>query len=228
MGAARRMSPVPWARPGAPRVSGRPSWIGMPRVAPGSVAPPPARAPSMPPPSEGVRRPSQSMVAPSIVPLPRASVPPSSPLIQSGRELELESEVIALREEVARLAVELASARARVLEESEPEVVRLAVTVAARVVGRELATDPALVTGWIRDGLAALPGKEAVVAVAPDVAAAVAPEAITGAAPAARIVVDAGLRPGTCELREGATVVPIGAGERIAAISDALGVDRES
>lgn len=227
MGAARRISPAPWARPGAPRVSGRPSWIGMPRVTPGSVAPPP-HAPSMPPPSEGPRRPSQSMIAPSIVPLARASAPPSSPIIQSARELELEREVLALREEVARLAVELASVRARVLEESEPEVVRLAVTVAARVVGRELATEPSLVTGWIQDGLAALPGKEALVAVAPDVAAAVAPDALAAAASGARVVVDAGLRPGTCELREGATVVPIGAGERIAAISDALGVDRES
>ncbi|MBX3209356.1 MAG: hypothetical protein KF764_30265 [Labilithrix sp.] len=226
MGAARRLSPAPWTRPGEPRVSGRPSWIGMPRVTPPSPAPPAPRAPSTPPPSEGVRRPSQSIVAPSIAPLSRPSGAPS-PIIQSGRELELESEVLALREEIARLAVDLASVRARVLEESEPEVVRLAVTVAARVVGRELATDPALLAVWIREGLAALPGKEAIVAVAPDVAAAVLPEVLADASGAAKVVVDGALRPGSCELREGATVVPVSARERIAAISDALGIDRE-
>ncbi|OJY30257.1 MAG: hypothetical protein BGO98_26335 [Myxococcales bacterium 68-20] len=155
-------------------------------------------------------------------------MPPPSPIIQTGRELELEDELLALREETARLAVELASVRARVLEESEPEIVRLAVTVASRIVGRELATDPALVLGWIREGFAALPGKEAVVvAVAPDIAAAISRDALEGTATAAKVVVDDALRPGSCELREGATVVPIGAGERIAAISDALGVDRE-
>ncbi|MCW5832772.1 MAG: hypothetical protein KIS78_10215 [Labilithrix sp.] len=203
----------------------------MPRVTPGSVAPPP-RAPSMPPPSEGPRRPSQSMIAPSIVPLARASAPPSSPIIQSARELELEREVLALREEVARLAVELASVRARVLEESEPEVVRLAVTVAARVVGRELATEPSLVTGWIQDGLAALPGKRRRSSRSPDdrggrharlpLATACA---ASGARASSRRKRRAAARHG---LPQGATVVPIGAGERIAAISDALGVDRES
>lgn len=230
MGAARRITPAPWTRPGAPRVSGRPSWIGMPRGVLPACAQSQVRAPSTPPPSERGRENVPSVIAPAIVPIPieRDSVPPPSPIIQTGRELELEDELLALREETARLAVELASVRARVLEESEPEIVRLAVTVASRIVGRELATDPALVLGWIREGFAALPGKEAVVvAVAPDIAAAISRDALEGTATAAKVVVDDALRPGSCELREGATVVPIGAGERIAAISDALGVDRE-
>ncbi len=228
MGAARLVTPAPWTRPGAPRVSGRPSWIGMPRAVVPACAQPQVRSPSTPPPSERDRQNLPSVIAPAVVPIERISVPPPSPLIQTGREPELEGELVALREETARLAVELASVRARVLEESEPEIVRLAVTVAARIVGRELATDPVLVLGWIREGFAALPGKEEVVlAVAPDIAAAIQPEALEGAAAAAKVVVDAALRPGSCELREGATVVPIGAGERLGAISDALGVDRE-
>lgn len=228
MGAARLVTPAPWTRPGAPRVSGRPSWIGMPRAAVPACAQSQVRAPSTPPPSERGRENVPSVIAPAIVPIERVSVPPPSPIIQTGRELELERELLALREETARLAVELASVRARVLEESEPEIVRLAVTVASRIAGCELATDPALVLEWIREGFAALPGKEdVVVAVAPDIAAAIPPEALEGAATAAKVVVDAALRPGSCELREGASAVPIGVRERIAAISDALGVDRE-
>ena len=192
MGAARRITPAPWTRPGAPRVSGRPLWIGMPRVVAPSCAQSQVRAPSNPPPSERGRPILPSVIAPAVVPLEQVSVPPLSPIIQTGRELELEREVLALREETARLAVELASARARVLEESEPEIVRLAVTVASRIVGRELAADPALVLEWIRQGFAALPGKDdVVVAVAPDIAAAIPPEALEGAAAGAKLVVDA-------------------------------------
>ena len=229
MGAARKVSPAPWTRPGAPRVSGRPSWIGIPRVSAAAIAP--VRAPSVPPPSEGrpvsasVRPPS---IAPSLVPITRPSVPAPSPLIQSTRELELESEVAALRQEVARLAAELSSVRSRVLEESEPEIVRLAITVAERVVGRELASDPSLVLDWIRQGLTALPGREEiVVAVATDIAAHLPLEVIADAAAGRRVIVDASLRPGSCEVREGASCVPAGHQDRLAAITDALGMDTE-
>jgi flagellar assembly protein FliH len=162
------------------------------------------------------------------VPLARASKPPQSLIIQSARELELEGEARALREELARLALLLSSVRARVLEENEPDVVRLAVAVASRVVGRELAADPTLMVGWIRDGLEALSGRdEVVVAVAPDIGEAIPLEAVSSTTATTRIVVDAALRPGTCELREGGTLVPIGASDRMAAVADTLGVDEE-
>jgi len=168
-------------------------------------------------------------IPPVVLPLARASVPPgSSPIIQSGRELELELEVQTLREEIARLALELGSVRARVLEDSEPEIVRLAFTVAKRVVGRELAADPSLVTGWIREGLAALPGREAsIVAVAPDIAAAFPLEAALAEVGVHGVVVDASLSPGSCELREGSSLVAVAAEDRLAAISDALGIEKD-
>ena len=226
MGAARRIMPAPWTRPGAPRVSGRPSWIGLPRVTPVEPAPPSARAPSNRPSAEPpASKPRPPSMPPAVVPLARVSSPPSSPIIQSSREIELEADVAALREEVARLGVELASARARILEECEPEIVRLAMTVATRVVGRELEADPSLVLGWVQEGLAVLPGKDApVLAVAPDIASAISLE---DQAAIRSVVVDASLRPGTCELREGSSVVEIGADERLAAFSDALGIEKE-
>lgn len=239
MDAVRRATPAPWTRPGEPRVAAHPSWMGMPRVIPPASPAPFSRAPSNRPPADPTRgghgatpsipisRPPS--MPPLVMPLARATDPPAScPIIQSGHELELEAEVEALRAQVGQLAHELASARARILEESEPEVVRLAVTVATRVVGRELATDPSLVVQWIREGLAALPGREApVVAVAPDLAAAIALDAALADAGVGGVVVDASLGPGSCELREGSSLVAVGGGERVAAISDALGVEKE-
>jgi flagellar assembly protein FliH len=170
-------------------------------------------------------------VRPSVVPpsnpyggAPRASVIPQ--VIQTTREVELDGEVDALRREVARLARELAAARARVLEESEPEIVRLAVAVATRVVGRELAQEPSTIVGWIKDGIAVLPQRdEVIVAVAPDIAAAMPAEEIAAGLGSAKVIVDSTLRPGSCEVREGASTVEVSADARLAAISDALGVD---
>jgi len=248
MAAAPKLTPAPWTQPGAPKVAGRPSWIGMlranslrpnpglpehatPRRSGASVRPDGSQQPSGASPS--LRPPSAvSSVRPSMIPpagvgaiaVPRPSAAPV-PFLQSGRELELESEIFSLREELGRMAVELASVRSRVVEESESEIVRLAVIVAERVVGRELAADPALVHDWLREAIAAVPNQhEIVVAVAPDLASSVPPEAFAEC----KVMVDSSLRPGTCEVRAGSTVVPVGADERIAAISDALGVDRAS
>ena len=238
MGAARRVIPAPWTRPGTPRVTGHPSWMGIKRVAPGEPASS-SQAPSQRPPPESSRARQvaadarSSVVPPSVppvvVPLARASVPPGvATIIQFGLELELADEVDTLREEIARLALELGSVRARILEDCEPEIVRLALTVATRVVGRELAADPSLVVGWIREGLTALPGREApVVAVAPDIAAALPLESALADLGAPNVVVDASLRPGSCELREASSLVAVGAEERLAAVADALGVERE-
>src|SRR5690349_3320037 len=79
---------------------------------------------------------------PSIVP---KSVPIVVPPLHAAREVELEAEVFALRSEIAGLLEELASARERFLESCEPEIVRLAVAVAEKVVARELSLDPAMV-----------------------------------------------------------------------------------
>jgi flagellar assembly protein FliH len=148
--------------------------------------------------------------------------------IRSTREVELEAQNEALRAEIARLADALASVRARVVEQSEPEIVRLAMAIASRVVGRELSADPSMIAEWIGEARALLPGRsEVVVAVAPDVAAHVPAERIESRLGdgAGTIVVDPTLRPGTCELREGPSTVEVGAEARLDALADALGLE---
>ncbi len=221
-----RITPVSWGQPGVPRSVTRPSWIGAPSVAtpapkvlsiPPAFAIEPAPLRSSPPPS----------IAPASRPLGTARASGSVHLIQTTREVELEGELAALRGEVARLAEALASARTRVLEESEPELVRLAVAVAARVVGHELSTDPTTLIAWMKEGLTALPRKgDVTVAIAPDIAAMLSSGDAAVAIGAQKLVVDASLRAGSCELREGSSIVEVGADARVAAITDALGVDR--
>lgn len=207
-----------WTKPRAPRRAARPSWIGgvCPRAPSAAPAPPAAEEPVAAPVVASIAPTSSTgRVVTSISILPVASLRPDP----SERIVELEAALDGARAEVARLARELAAVRARILEESEPELVRLAVAIAERVVGRELAADPPPWERWIEEGIAALPGRrDPVVAVAPDVRTALGGEA--------RVVVDAALAPGTCEVREGTSSVEIGARVRLAALSDVLGVDR--
>jgi hypothetical protein len=202
--------------------------------APPAPAFPPPRVSLVPAPPAGDGAPPSSRSGPasrrpkaSIHPLTASSPPRSAgsfQLIQTARDAELEAALGQLRGEVARLAAALATVRAHVVEESEPEVVGLVLNVAERVVGRELALDPELLVSWVEEGLAALPRKEEItVAVAPDVAARIERERESLGSP--RVVVDPALAVGTCELREGATTIEVGAAARMAAISDALGVD---
>jgi len=224
---AASVRPVSWARP-APLTVAPPSWIRGRRPAPVRVPsaspPPPAPVSAVPP------RPV------TIAPRPRTSYP-SDAVARSGfgamptsREVELDAEIVALRGEVARLADLLASVRAQLLEDAEPEVVRLAVAVAERVVGRELAADPALVGAWAMEAIAALPDRTGlVVAVSPDVSDLLgeregAAERTVARAP---IVVDPALAPGSCELRSGATTAAVDAAARLASVRDALGLDGE-
>ncbi len=242
MGAARRFTPAPWTRPGAPRIASTPSWIGLPRVVPGGAPVPPSvrsHPPTSAAPGDSAAsvtsvelRPSARppAVPASLLPLARMSVPPVPVLdpLDRTRELELEAEVQALREQLGQLVTELATVRARILEDSEPEVVRLALSVAGRVIGHEVTLDPPVVLGWVREGLSALPGRSApALVVAPDVAEVIPLELLSDEIAGGKVTVDPTLRRGSCELREGATIVPIGAAERLAAISDALGVDKE-
>jgi hypothetical protein len=233
MAVIRQAAPAPWTRPGAPRAGARPSWIGMPRVS--ASRPPPAKAPvmssrppgvrSVPPGSEGFKAPSSAPKSGSgsYVALGR---PSAAPQIVTTREVELESEVAALRVEVTNLEAALVSAREQALSESEPEIVRLALAIASRVVGQEVSADPSIIARWIRQGLGLLPGREdAVVAVAPDVAG-LLEDAAEADPSLSDFVVDRALAAGSCELREGTSTVEVGADGRIAAIADALGMDK--
>jgi hypothetical protein len=216
---------VAWGQPAVPTLA-PPSWLAMARVRP--EPPPPSSKkpgkPSLVPPSSPAvvlhRSSPPSARAASILPAPRGSG--SFAAVQTAREVELEGEVAKLEAEVARLSGALASVRAKILEESEPEMVALSLSIARRIVGQELSADPSLIGAWITEGLAALPKKDDLtVALAPDLASTVERLGIE----AHRILVDASLHPGTCELRQGSTTIEIGKDARLAAVADALGVD---
>lgn len=143
----------------------------------------------------------------------------------------LHVELAALREENAALILQLdASAQALgslrevVLKSSEPELVALAVSIARRVIGRELTTDPALVAAWAREALDALSARDGLtVTVSPDVAEKVSPDAWNRALSAPHTVaVDASLPPVSCSLRAGASAADASLDGRLAAVREVL------
>lgn len=229
---AGRIDRVNWAFPSAPKRINKPSWMGIPAAtlddqpvssvsAPSSVRPPHEsvtqqqqhRTPTLPPP------PSSRSFAQAL-----ASVIP--PAISTMREVELESEVTVLKGQIAQLAKQLAGARAQAFADSELEILKLAVAIATRIVGLEVDADPSMILPWIREGIAMLPGDDVTVAVASDVAEHLTPEALASELPKAkRCVVDGSLPPGAVEVREGNGTIEVGADARIAAMSDALGLD---
>lgn len=225
---ASRIDRVGWASPGVPKRIAKPSWMGIPAVTleePISAIPDSIRPIEPPPPSSKKPR-------PATLPPPSArafherlpSVPP--PAISTMREVELENEVAILKNEIARLTEQLAGARAQALADSESDLVKLAVTVAGRIVGREVEADPYLLLGWIREGLQLLQGDDVTVALASDVAEHLGAEEILSEVPKVkRVVVDASLRAGAVEVREGNGTIEVDASARLDAMSDALGVD---
>jgi hypothetical protein len=190
-------------QPGAPRVA-KPSWL---RIQPYVPTPPPMQAVVVPVQVVSSVPPPRSR--PSVPPPSSRRIPPAQ--IQTTREVELESEVVALHNELSRVTAESETMKARVIEESEPEILSLALAIAKRVIARELATDPTLIRSWIAEARGVLPNAQ--VFVAADVALADGD------------TIDPSLPPGSAELRDGASAVAVGADARTAAIADALGVD---
>lgn len=243
-GSIRRLSGS-WTRPNAPKRINRPSWIGVPRSAFEAVAAQLDAEDAMPEEPITQIRPSlaaqlsRASVGPppmdrslvedplgfpnppaNLVSIARASIAPS---IASTREIELENEILSLRGEIAKLALALSSVRSSVVEEAEPEIVRLALAVASRIVGREVAADPTVLAQWVEEGARVLPNRsEMTVAVAPDIADLLGETERLAGRP---LLVDPNLTPGACEVREGVSVAEVGADARLAAMADALGVD---
>jgi len=223
-----RIDRANWAFPSAPKRVNKPSWMGIPATkvdAPVSAVPSPS---SVRPTQESVL---QQQNRPATLPPPSSlsfhalsSVIP--PAISTMREVELESDVTILKAQIAHLARQLAVARSQVLADSELEILKLAVTVATRIVGREVDADPHLILPWIREGMAMLPGDDVTVAVAPDVARHFAADELASElSKVKRVVVDSSLPPGAVEVREGNGTIEVGADARAAAMSDALGLD---
>jgi flagellar assembly protein FliH len=130
------------------------------------------------------------------------------------------AEVASLRASLDAALAASARARQEILESSERDLVDLALVVAARVVGRELRTDPGLVAAWVREGVAGLVAEDDVtVTVSPDVAEALG----TGAGVGYRLVVDPTLGPLSCVVRGRYGKVDVGAESRLRLLAEALG-----
>lgn len=214
--------PVPsWLAPRIERLQSR-SPINPPSIEPASV--PSISVPEQAPPS----RPLVEMPAPTAAQLraPRTPTIPPPVIHDHCPECDaLKTELHAAHVAVEQKQEELAALRKTLLIECESELVRLALTVAERVVGRELSADPALIATWAREAIESLDSAtDAVVAVAPDVAAAL--EGHT-ADFGGQMLIDEGLAPMTAQVRGQVGWAEVGTNARMAAIAEALGVDSE-
>jgi flagellar assembly protein FliH len=136
----------------------------------------------------------------------------------------------ALTEEIEKLHAALIDAiavglraRREALAAAERDLVHLALAIAGKVVGREVACDPSIVTAWARQGIAALGERDHVtVAISPDLAQRIPPATWAQALDGAEPVVDPALPPGTCEVRGAYGRVDAGLASRLSSVAEAL------
>jgi len=92
-------------------------------------------------------------------------------------------------------------------------------------VARELALDPQLPVHWAREAIEALAAKDGVViAVAKDARDDVPPGAWSAVGVEHRVTIDPQLAPGAIEVRTPEGTLAIGAGARLTAVAQAIGV----
>jgi flagellar assembly protein FliH len=162
---------------------------------------------------------------PSVVTLPDPPPAAAVHIATSMALAQVSDENAALRAQITEMAATMARLRGEVLAASEGELVKLALTIAERVIGRELKTDPTLVVDWAREGIAFLAAKDGVViAVARDVRDEVPEGAWAGLAVEHRVQTDPQLAPGAVEVRTPAGTVATGAAARLEPVVQALGV----
>lgn len=132
------------------------------------------------------------------------------------------------RGELESVRAELAAAHGaterlttRMRDQAEIELVKLAMSVAERVVGRELAVAPELIVSWAREAIAGSDlGGSFVIATSADLTAAV-PDAAWGELEDA-LRMDPALPPGTCEVRDAGRSVAVSAEERLELVAAEL------
>jgi flagellar biosynthesis/type III secretory pathway protein FliH len=128
-----------------------------------------------------------------------------------------------LRTQLAEARNAMMRLRREILEHSEGELVRLAVAIAERVVGRELTADPLLVVAWAREALDQLAAEEnVVIAVARDIAKTISPDAWQDVGTPHKRQTDPQLAPGTIEVRTPEGTIATGASARLSAVAEAL------
>jgi flagellar assembly protein FliH len=212
-------------------VAQRPSWIA--RKALSTRPPNPSIAPLPLPPViiESTDEPAQPIVSMRAPPMPAFSMraPPlatAADLAASAAAAQLAEENAALRAQIAEMETAMGRMRIDVLAASEEELVRLAMSIAERVVGRELETDPTLIVAWARECIEQLGAKDGiVVAFAKDVREQIPAVAWADLGVEHRTFADAQLAPGSVEVRTPEGTIAAGAEARLAAVTHALGLE---
>jgi flagellar assembly protein FliH len=154
---------------------------------------------------------------------PSCSADPSEALRE--RITELESTVASLRAALDETLAQVSGYHRAVLEKAEPQLVELAITIARRIVGQELATDPSLVVRWAREGIDALAEGEVVVGIGPGLAHRVPLETWAREIPGVNVRVDATLPDEGLEVRTAHGRARACAQARADAIAQALGIE---
>lgn len=151
----------------------------------------------------------------------------------AAAEIERAADEAFAREAEARDAlareVEAMGTRTRELVEcAEREIVKLALAVAERVVGREVAVDPSLVIAWVREAIAGAElGEGVAIYVSTDLEARIPADAWGELAD--RVAVDEELPRETCEVHDGARVIACSERARLSLVAGAVtAVDREA
>lgn len=229
---------VPWAGNGAEHVS-RPRWLDTAAadVTPTPFDVAPSRQPSVVAPTFGDRPIGESsaalektlqaaMVAAALEPiddLPRVPEP------RRDYEGELAAQAIeleALQSQLTAMATSAERLRRRLLENSEADVVELAVVLAERIVAAELKTNPALIATWAKSALELLiEQSDLIVVVSADVFEAVPRDAwrdANGKPYAPRV--DAKLPIGTCDIQSKVSRIDGSAAARVRSVVESLGL----
>lgn len=140
----------------------------------------------------------------------------------------LEERIEALTRGLEAARASVADARREALESSEREIVKLALAVAERVIGRAFEHDPSVVGEWVKEGIAALSQEDSVrVAVSPRVGEILqASSCFAGLEAQPDLVVDPRFDNAHCEIRGKYGRVDAGLEARLDAVASALGVER--
>lgn len=186
----------------------------------------PRRGATPPPPRET----SFSQLAEKLPQIPKSPPPPAIPYAPEGwispdEADALHAQVAAAEAQLAEAIGELARVRREVLAASEPEVVRLALSIAEKVVGKTIELDPTMIGQWAAEGIAALSTKEDVVVAIGSGLAEHVFEAVR--ATGATLVVDPTLDRYGCEVRGRFARVRTSATDRFALVAESLHTENE-
>jgi flagellar biosynthesis/type III secretory pathway protein FliH len=125
------------------------------------------------------------------------------------------------------LAADLRRAVTAMRDEAEGELVKLALAIAERVVGRELSIEPELVVQWAREVIAGSAlGDHFELALSTELASSLDGESWGDLA--SFVSTDPALDPGTCEVRDGGKVITVDAKTRLDLVGEHLATSVES